>query len=181
MKLLDRLLTLLALDRLPRTGWLQAGVPLPESIAAHGLGTALIATLTADAVEPALDLDRCVTLCVVHDAPEALLGDLPLPASRLLPPGAKRSAELQAADQLLGPPDSGAGARFAEFVAGETREARFARACDKLHLGLRALGYRRAGLGDLDEFRGTMSAVDCSEFAPLAELQRELLQAFDSA
>jgi len=174
---LDRLLTLLALDSLPRTGWIQAGVPDPESIAAHSLGAALVALTTADAVEPPLDVDRCVALCTVHDVPEALLGDLPRPAAQLLPEGAKRAAERGAAAQLLGGADGTAAQRWAEYDAGQTREARFARACDKLHLGLRALGYARAGLGNLHGFERTVAELECREFAPLEELRGAIASA----
>ncbi|QDU69702.1 HD domain-containing protein [Engelhardtia mirabilis] len=174
MTTLDRLLTLLALDSLPRTGWLQAGVPAPESVAAHSLGVALVAIATADRVAPPLDVDRCVALCIVHDAPEALLGDMPRAASRLLPEGAKRAAEKGAAVELLGSAERVAAQRWAEYAQGVTREARFARACDKLHLGLRALGYARAGLGELTDFSRGVDELDCGEFEPLEQLRAEL-------
>ena len=38
------------LEALPRTGYLVSRVPLPESIAAHSYGVALVAMLLADAV-----------------------------------------------------------------------------------------------------------------------------------
>ena len=177
MKKLDALLDLLALDRLPRTGWILAGVPAPESIAGHTLGTAQVALALAPDVDPALDVDRAVALCVVHDAPEAWLGDLPRRGAAHLPPGAKRDAEAGLAAELVGALSPAAVARFAEFAAGQTREARFAKLCDKLHLGLRLLGYRRAGQRGLEGFVPGLEALDCAEFAPCAALRDELLAA----
>ena len=75
MSHLEPLLHLLPLDRLPRTGWLLAGISAPESVAAHSLGTALVALSLGPAVRPELNVDRAIALALVHDAPEALLSD----------------------------------------------------------------------------------------------------------
>jgi putative hydrolase of HD superfamily len=176
---LEALLPLLALDRLPRTGWLLAGVAAPESVAAHSLGTALVALTLGPRVAPALDLDRAVSLAVLHDAPEALLTDLPRSAAECLPEGAKAAAEDHAARRLLAPLSEEAHARFNEYRAQETREARFARLCDKLHLGVRWLGYRREGHAGLGEFRAVVAVLDCGEFAPCVDLRAEILAAAD--
>jgi len=178
--LLPALLPLLALERLPRTGWLQAGVSPAESVAAHALGTALLALALGPRVRPALDVDRALALAVVHDAPEALLSDLPRSASALLPPGAKASAERRAAEQLLGPLSALAEARWTEFTAQESREARFARLCDRLQLGLRWIGYRREGARALAGFRSGLEALDCGEFPPCEHLRQEILAAADA-
>lgn len=177
MSFLAALTPLLALERLPRTGWLVAGVAAPESVAAHSLGTALVVLALGPRVRPALDLDRAVSLAVVHDTPEALLTDLPRAAAELLPPGAKAEAEERAAERLLTPLSPEARARFAEFRAQETREARFVRLCDQLHLGVRWIGYRREGARGLGEFRAGLAALDCAEFPPCAELLAEVLAA----
>jgi len=65
MSHLEPLLQLLNLDHLPRNGWLMAGIPHPESIAAHSLGTALVALALGPRVSPELDVDRAVALAVV--------------------------------------------------------------------------------------------------------------------
>lgn len=174
---LQALLRLLPLDRLPRTGWLLRGVADPESIAGHSLGSAFCALALAPRVEPPLDVDRVVALCVVHDAPEAESGDLPQSASRALPEGAKAEMESRLADGLLAPLSSGARARFAEYQAADTREARLARLCDKLQLGIRLLAYQRAGMRGLEEFVGGLESLDCREFPPAEALRSELLEA----
>lgn len=174
---LDALLALLPLHDLPRTGWLQHGIQNPESVGDHTLGTCLVALALAQRVRPALDTDRAVALALVHDAPEALIGDWPKPASRLLPPGAKAAVEDRAAAQLLGPLSKVAHERFVEYRRMESREARFVRVCDGLHLGLRLLAYRRRGHGDLDDFETTLAALDCSEFDAADALKRDLIAA----
>lgn len=179
MSHLEPLLQLLNLDHLPRTGWLTAGIPRPESIAAHSLGTALVALALGPRVSPALDVDRAVTLAVVHDAPEAWLTDLPKRAAALLPPGAKAQAEARAAHGLLEPLSGPALERYEEFRAQETREARFARLCDVLHLGVRLVGYQRAGHAGLAEFRTGLAELVCEGFPPCEELRREILAALD--
>jgi len=176
---LSALLPLLALDRLPRTGWLLSGVAHPESVAAHSLGTALVVLALGPRLEPALDVDHAVSLAVLHDAPEALLTDLPHAAVACLPPGAKAEGERRAAEHLLAPLSAHAHACFLEFQARATRAARFVRLCDKLHLGLRWLGYRREGARGLDDFRDGLERLDCAEFAPCASLRAEILAAAD--
>ena len=174
MSALAELLPLLALERLPRTGWLLAGVRQPESVAAHSLGTALVALNLAPRETPPLDLEHALALALVHDVPEALLTDLPRAAAELLPAGAKAAAERRAAGRLLGPEGQ---ALFHEYAAGETREARFVRLCDKLQLGLRWLGYLREGVRGLEEFRPGLETLACEEFAPCGELRDEVLLA----
>ncbi|MCZ6598337.1 MAG: HD domain-containing protein [Planctomycetota bacterium] len=177
---LDALLDLLALDGLPRSGWVLAGVQGPESIAAHGLGAVLVALAVGPSVEPPVDVDRVASLCAVHDAPEAWLGDIPRRGAEHLPAGAKHAAEDGVADRLLGALSPLARERFTEFQAGDTREARLARLCDKLHLGLRLLGYVRAGVRGLDGFRPGLEELDCSEFPPCDELRGDILARLDT-
>jgi len=179
--LLPHLLALQPLERLPRTGWIQAGMPWIETVAAHSHSTALLALALGARIEPALDLDRACTLAVLHDVPEALLSDLPRTLSELLPPGAKQEAERRAAHALLAPIGARMEAACREVLDQETREARFVRLCDRLQLGLRLLGYLRAGARADRRFRDWVAAQDCAEFPACAQLQRELVLAIDQA
>lgn len=176
---LRALLELLPLERLPRTGWVQRGLSPVEPIAGHVLSTAWIVLALGPRVEPALALDRAVSLALLHDLPEAATGDLPRGAARHLPAGAKREMERGAAEELLSGLSPEALERWREYAAAETREARFVRLCDKLQLGLRLLAYERAGARGLEEFRGSLEALDASEFAPAVELRAALLAALD--
>ncbi len=177
MNQLESLLTIQSLEHLPRIGWCQHGVASPESIAAHTHAVAQIALALCAEVSPTLDLGRVLSMAIVHDAPEALLGDLPRSASRLLPEGAKAAAEVQAAKELLTPASLAA---FREYQAGETREARFVKLCDRLQLGLRTLAYRRAGQSGLEDFEDGVSDFDALEFAPAEALRIEIVNALEA-
>jgi hypothetical protein len=80
---------------------------------------------------------------------------------------------------VLGPLSALALERFTEYRLQTSREARFARACDRLHLGVRWIAYRREGARGLADFRATIERLECGEFAPCAELRAELLSAAD--
>lgn len=177
---LDALLELQVLDRLPRTGWVQAGIPAPETVGAHTLGVALLVALLGPRVEPPLDVGRAVQLALLHDLGEARLGDLPRSAQGVLPPGVKQAAERAAARELLAPLESPASELLDEAIDGASREARFVRAADRLQLGLRLVAYLRAGHRGLGEFRDSVDEAECGEFAPLATLQRDLQAALEA-
>jgi len=161
-------------------GWLLRGVSQPESVAAHCLGTAQMVLALGPGQDPPLDVDRAVSLAVLHDAAEAQLGDLPQPVQKLFPEGAKHAAERQILDELLPPLSELAHARGLEALGHETREARFVRLCDRLQMGLRLLAYERAGVRGLGEFRPGLEALDCKEFGPCAQLQQQILSALDA-
>jgi 5'-deoxynucleotidase YfbR-like HD superfamily hydrolase len=65
----------------------------------------------------------------------------------------------------------------AEYRAQSTREARFVKLCDRLQLGVRLVGYERAGQRGLDGFRAGLRQLDASEFPACATLLAEVLAA----
>ena len=70
------------LKSVPRTGWLDRGVPAMqvESVADHSLGVALLAwgcALQRRADGAAIDPERVLMLAILHDLAEAETGDLP--------------------------------------------------------------------------------------------------------
>lgn len=150
----DLLLDTARLKDLPRTGWLLRGVAGPESVAAHSYGTTLTTLLLLDLVDEPLDRERALALAVLHDLPEARLGDVPTPAARHLPPGAKAAAEASLLDEMTEgtPVAANWRALWAEFEAGVTPEARLVRDADKLDLFLQALLYERAGNRETGSF-----------------------------
>jgi putative hydrolase of HD superfamily len=174
---LSALLALQPLEGLARTGWAMHGIANPETVAGHVLGACHMILALGPRVSPKLDVERCLALALVHDAPEALLGDLPKAAAELLPPGAKAAAEESAARRLLAALSPLAVECFAEYGAQGTREARFARLCDRLQIGVRLVGYERLGVRGLEPFASTIRTLDCSEFPPAAERRGEILAA----
>lgn len=176
MKTLEALLQLLPLDHLPRTGWVLRGVPQPESIAGHILGACHLALALGPRVEPTLAMERVLGQLLVHDAPEACTGDIPRPAARHLPDGAKDSMEQMIAEELLEPLGSQSVEAWNEFQAGETREARFAKVCDRLQMGVQLVALRRRGQMGLEDFQSGLEALDCEEFSPAEALRRDILK-----
>ncbi len=171
--LLDALLELQGLDRLPRTGYALRGVDDPESISEHGFHLAVLIWALAPAV-PGVDLGRALELALIHDLPEVRIGDLPRTAGRYLPPGAKAAAESAALAELLAPLGDRAPELLAEFEAGETREALLVRACDKLQLMIKVFAYERWGAAGLGEFWANEINFPESGLAPVDELLADL-------
>jgi len=174
---LPSLLALQPLETLPRTGWAMQGIAQPETIAGHVLGTCHMILALGPEVLPPIDVERCLALALVHDAPEVLIGDMPRSATALFPVGAKARAEDAAAARVLGGLSPLAIERYGEYRAQATRESRFARLCDRLQMGVRLVGYRRLGLRGLEEFVAAIESVDGSEFEPAARLREEILAA----
>ena len=171
--LLDTLLEIQALDRVPRTGYALRGVNDPESVAEHGFHLAVLIWALAPRV-PGLDLGRALGLALIHDLPEIRIGDLPRTAGRYLPAGAKATAETAALAELLAPLGDRGPKLFAEFEAGETLEARLVRACDKLQLMIKVFVYERWGATGLGEFWANELNFPEPGFAAVDELLHEM-------
>ncbi len=174
MNLVNALLALSRMDALPRTGWTLAGVSRPESLAGHTLGVANLVLALAPDETPAVDVGAALAMALVHDAPEALSGDLPRKAGQALPAGAKAAMEDQLAGELLGPLGSQASEAWGAYRAQDSRAARFVKACDRLHLGLEALRLLRTGQRGLWEFGRGLDEQDWSDFSTLATLWQVL-------
>ena len=63
------------LKNLPRAGWLLLGIPQPESVAEHSFRVGIVG-MTLAAMEGA-DVGHTAALCLLHDAHETRIGDVP--------------------------------------------------------------------------------------------------------
>ena len=138
----DQLLQMLQLKDIERTGWVRAGVNKPESVAAHSWG---MATLALKLCPPELDLARVLSICLVHDLAEVIVGDLTPhddiqgdEKHRL-----EREAMLSMAPEWVD--------LFDEYESASTPEAKFVKTMDKLDMGLQAIRYTEQDI-DLSEF-----------------------------
>ena len=61
------------MKHLDRAGWLRVGIENPESVAAHSWGLALLCLRLAP---KELDLQRVLSIALVHDLPEVIAGDI---------------------------------------------------------------------------------------------------------
>ena len=67
------LLRCLRLKRVVRAGWTRFPIGNPESVAAHCWGMGLLALLTCP---PELDREKVITLALIHDLAEVIVGDI---------------------------------------------------------------------------------------------------------
>ncbi|WP_457743107.1 HD domain-containing protein, partial [Thermococcus sp.] len=88
--MLDLLLELGNLKRLPRTGWLLRGVPNPESIADHSFRVALITLFLADELKARgveVNTEKALKIALLHDIGETRITDIPKSAQYYLNKG----------------------------------------------------------------------------------------------
>ncbi len=128
-----RWLEVVRLKHVDRAGWIRAGVPHPESVAAHSWG---VAWLVLELLPAELDLGRALAYAVLHDLPEARVGDI-TPHDGI-DAADKHAREAQAANALLPP---ALAARWHAYEAQDDPEARFVRQLDRLDMALQAVAY----------------------------------------
>lgn len=167
---------MLSLKLLPRTGWLQRGVAQVESIAEHTFGVASLALFVSD-LEPALDRGRVLTIALLHDLAEALIGDLPASARRLIGADIKQQAERNAMRELLDglPQAEEYLALWSEYAQLRSPEARLVKALDRIEMLAQALAYERAGSRMMGEFFEDADEGWSDEFPAIRALADQLL------
>ena len=160
------------LKNLPRAGWLLLGIPQPETVAEHSFRVGVIGIALA-ALEGA-DPGRTAALCLVHDAHETRIGDVP---------SVGRAYITSAAPEAVNAHQTSAMPNFmakvfqdltAEYEADETTESRLAHDADKLETLLQAAEYAAQGFD-------TSAWSETSLAALRTEQGRQLAQAISSA
>jgi putative hydrolase of HD superfamily len=171
--LLDLLLEVQLLDRIPRSGYVLRGVAHPESVTEHSWHVLLLVWALGPKV-PGVDVGRAVEIALVHDLAELRIGDLPRTAGRYFPAGAKKEAEAAAMGDVLAPLPARSRELYAEYQEGASPEARLVKACDKLQLMLKVAVYESWGTGALAEFWDNPDNFPELGIEPVAELFAEL-------
>jgi putative hydrolase of HD superfamily len=145
-QLLDQLDALAPLGDLPRTGWVLRGCLPAESIAAHTLQVALLVAALTDALRAeghTVDGERALRMALVHDAPEARTGDVPMPMKT-----EALSRELHALEGLIAaqilPPSLARD--WSDAEARASLESDLVAAADKIQMLSQALRYERRGI-----------------------------------
>jgi putative hydrolase of HD superfamily len=145
------------LKRVPRTGWLIAGVQNPESIAEHSFRTAIIGMILAylEGADPA----KTAMLCLLHDTQETRIGDVPSVGKAYVTTVDNPSVT---ADQVAGFPQVIADSLVAlvtEYEDRESLESILARDADKLECLIQAREYLVTGHEDVPPWIGTSAAA----------------------
>jgi 5'-deoxynucleotidase YfbR-like HD superfamily hydrolase len=140
------------LSSLRRTGYVIRGVPEAETIAAHSFGVGLVAMCLTDQVRAQggeVDGERVLRMALLHDAPEAMTGDVPMPFKTPGLEAALHEVEAKITSEEL--PTEYA-ALWQEVERGESLEARIVRAADKVQMMIKVLIYEGQRQGDLEDF-----------------------------
>jgi 5'-deoxynucleotidase YfbR-like HD superfamily hydrolase len=144
------------LKNLSRAGWLLLGIPQPESVAGHSFRVA-VTGITLAAMEGA-DIGRTAMLCLMHDAHETRIGDVPSVGRAYM---ATAAPEAVSAHQTSAMPHEVAKVfqdLVAEYEAGSTPESRLAHDADKIETLMQAIEYQAQG-HDTSAWRETSLAA----------------------
>ncbi len=143
-----------ALKRIPRTGWLNAGIKHPESVAEHSYRTGLIGAVLA--VMEGADPAKVAFMGVIHDTQETRIGDIAYIGRRYVKAADNRDVT---ADQTADTPPAVREALAAivdEIESYETKESIIHRDADKLECLFQAIEYRETGNTNMQQFYGSM-------------------------
>lgn len=129
------------LKLIPRTGWVDRGIPNPETVAEHSFRTALI---TYDLAKlEGEDPLACATMAMIHDLQESQVGDITKNSG--VSKEQKKQMELKAAQQLAKLHENDEFlAMFIELEEGQTPRARIIKDADQIEAVVQALEYARA-------------------------------------
>jgi putative hydrolase of HD superfamily len=156
------------LKRTPRAGWVDVGVYQPESVADHTFRTAFLCMLYADM--EAVDSLKLVRMALIHDIPEAIIGDL-MPSQKTTE---TRENEKTAMNDILGLlPETQRETYLAdwnEYQEGKTKEAKAVQQLEKIEMALQAKEYEKLGSSSKHLKRFIKSAEDATEWPELKRL-----------
>ncbi len=165
------------LKRTYRSGWSYYGQGPGETIAAHTFGVAILTLLVGRELQKqgvALDLHKALVMALIHEVGETRLGDLHLEARRFLGTEAVRRAEEAAVQEVL--EDEELVGLWREFEAGESTEAQFVRALDKLELLFEAVERAKSPRERVQTIFQTPSNRRYFERFPVIQILFETLQ-----
>jgi len=167
MRLVD---AIQALKNISRTGWMQHGLRIAESVAEHSFESALLALDLASAA--GMNAERAAVLALVHDVPEAIMGDMPKWSSERV-----RRIDEEAMGEIK---SDKIGELFREFEEGRSNEAKIARLCDLLATNIQARRYMKQGynMAEIEEKtrREIAEMLEDDVFRPIRGRVLELMQ-----
>ncbi len=126
-KIADLLFEAKILKEIPRSGFHFLGVG-KESVAEHSFSVTFIAYVMSQ-MEPDVDPLKLITMCVVHDLPEAKTGDLNYLQKNYVTADESKAVKETTMNLPFGPSIAGL---IDEFRDGESAEAKLARDADHL-------------------------------------------------
>jgi putative hydrolase of HD superfamily len=156
------------LKQTERAGWVEVGVYQPESVADHTFRTAFLCMLYADM--EALDPLKLVRMALIHDLPEAVIGDLTPPQKTEETKEKEETAINQILSLLPNKQRENYLAVWREYQEGKTREAKAVRQLDKIEMALQAKEYEKMGTASKSLERFIKSAEEATAWPELKRL-----------
>lgn len=144
------------LKNLPRSGWLLLGIPKPETVAEHSFRVG-ITGMTLAAMEGA-DVGHTAALCLLHDAHETRIGDVPSVGRAYVTTAAPEAVSAHQTSAMPAEVGTAFQALTAEYEATETVESQLAHDADKIETLLQAIEYQGRGF-DTGPWRETSLAA----------------------
>src|SRR3989338_7873400 len=138
-----------------RKGWVKAGIRNPESVADHAYFVALLSLIACK--QGKIDAGKAMALALVHDLPEAIMGDIIVEGkNREMGRKKKEMLEKKAMAELSGK----LGSRMKksllklheEYGKGKSAEARLVKDIDIIEMLAQALVYERVTGKSLNGF-----------------------------
>jgi putative hydrolase of HD superfamily len=130
------------LKRILRSGWVEVGVGCPESVADHTFRTAVLCMIFSDLED--LDGLKMIRMALLHDLPEAIIGDL-TPSEKTEEAIKREDAAMK---QLLSLLPERLRQRYLklwlEYAESKTKEAKAVRQLEKVEMTLQAGEYEVA-------------------------------------
>ncbi|MBT3228889.1 MAG: HD domain-containing protein [Candidatus Marinimicrobia bacterium] len=150
------------LKAIPRSGWLQSGIAESgvESIAAHSYGMSiLILHLRTVLLSNGVNVERALSMALVHDIAESIVGDL-TPHDGV-PEATKYAAEASAINQIVNGVQEGDYFLdlWEDFEAVKSPEAKVVKRIDKLDMLIQAYLYEKKYKMRLDSFWENMNEM----------------------
>ena len=141
------------LKHLPRTGWLDYGINMPETVASHSWQMAVMALQLANTQsQQEYDFNKVIKMCLCHDLGESVIGDITPRDKRYK---SKEANEEEAIKQIA---EEGKIPElvllYDEYTKNNTAEANLAHDLDKLDMYVQAIDYEKKYPElDLSEFK----------------------------
>ena len=130
-RIADFILEACFLKHIPRSGYQYLGAG-QESVAEHVYSTIMIAYVLAQ-LEPLAEVQRLISMCLMHDLCEARMGDLNYVQKRYVQADESRAAQDALQGLAFGPEIANL---IDEFNTGRTLEAQLAHDADQLALAV---------------------------------------------
>ena len=142
------------LRNMPRTGWIQRGVPRgeAETVADHTfMVTVILGYTAANCGRLRLDREKMILMGIVHDIGEAVSGDIPRSLTKKLGKYLKEGLETEIVKEIFGGSGGDRLAElFQEYLERKTTEAKIVKIADLLATLNRAEEYIERGFPVID-------------------------------